>query len=217
MRCWVSWRKSPQSGVIVFTVTPDELTEYRPWLYKQAHALLSPGDPEVEDLVQEGYISMWKALGTYKPDSGSLPSWLTSKARFRMIEVVQRKNWSGQPSRQHGRNPATSPKLLSLDASTGDGITLADILPGNDTMESVMEAYHHGEIYDAISSLTPAQREYVYARFWNGLTTAEMKAEIFGYDPSALWNSQRNGARMKLAEKLSRIGGLWNTSLQRSW
>ena len=60
----------------------------------------------------------------------------------------------------------------------------------------------HGEIYDAIASLTPAQRKYVYARFWHGMTTAEMKAEVFGYDPSALWNSAKNGAKRKLAEQL---------------
>jgi RNA polymerase sigma factor (sigma-70 family) len=182
-----------------------DLAEYKPWLYRQAQTLLSPSSPDLDDLVQEGYISMWKALETYKPESGALPSWLTSKARFRMLEVVQRRNWSGQPSRRDGRNAVAVPKTLSLDAEMGDGITLADILPGNDTMDSVLEAYHHGEIYDAISSLTPAQKQYVFARFWQGMTSGEMKAEVFGYDPSALWNSPRNGAKLKLAGKLREI------------
>jgi hypothetical protein len=121
-----------------------------------------------------------------------------------MLEVVQKKNWSGQPSRRDGRNPVVSPVMLSLDVTRGDGITLADVLPDEtDVLDSVLLAYHHGQIYRAISELTPAQRQYVAARFWQGMTTREMKDEIFGYDPSALWNSPRNGAKIKLASKLN--------------
>ena len=181
----------------------DTLTGYKPWLYKTAQGLLSPQSQEVDDLVQEGYIAMWRAMKTFDPGNGALPAWLTSKARWRMTEVVTKGNWSGQPSRQHGRNSAATPAALSLDADRGDGIALADLLPGEEAItDSVLTAYHHGEIYDAIASLTPAQRKYVYARFWHGMTTAEMKAEVFGYDPSALWNSAKNGAKRKLAEQL---------------
>lgn len=185
----------------------DTLIKYKPFLYKQAQLLLSPGHPEVDDLVQEGYIAMWHALDTYDPSSGALPAWLTSKARWRMLEVVQKRSWSGQPSRRDGRNAvAVAAKVLSLDVSRGDGVSLADVLPGDEgVMEDVLAAYHHGEIYQAISELTPSQRKYVHARFWQGMTTNEMKAEIFGYDPSGLWNSAKNGARQKLADRLRMI------------
>ena len=178
---------------------------FRPWLYKTAQQLLPPSSPEIEDLVQEGYIAMWKALGTYKEESGALTAWLTVKARYRMLEVVTKGNWSGQPSRQHGRNPVQDLVPLSLDRDY-DGVSLADLLAGDDMMDSLLDAYHHGEIRAAISQLTPAQQKYVYARFWGGLTTAEMKDEIFGYDPSGLWNSKKNGAKQKLAMALAGIG-----------
>lgn len=182
----------------------DTLKGFRPWLYKTAYGLLSPGSPEIDDLVQEGYIAMWRAMDTFKADSGALTSWLTSKAKYRMLEVVHRRNWTGQPPRLHGSTPAKPPNMLSLDADRGDGVTLADILPADEeVMDAVLVAYHHGEIHKAISMLTPRQRKYVFARFWYRMTTAEMKNEIFGYDPSALWNSSRNGAKHKLAGKLS--------------
>jgi RNA polymerase sigma factor (sigma-70 family) len=184
----------------------DTIAAYRPWLYKTATGLLNPQHPELEDLVQEGRIAMWQALGTHDPDKGALPAWLTARARWRMTEAVTQRNWSGKPARRDGRHPVAFPAVLSLDASRGDGITLADLLPDDgDVLESVLNAYHHGEIYDAICSLAPKQREYVYARFWKQLTTSEMKAEIFGYDPSALWNSPKNGAKKKLAEKLAEM------------
>jgi RNA polymerase sigma factor (sigma-70 family) len=182
----------------------DVLTGFRPWLYKTAQQLLSPSSPDIEDLVQEGCIAMWQALKTHKESSGPLTAWLTLKARYRMLEVVTKKNWSGQPSRQHGRNPVQDLVPLSLDADHG-GVTLADLLPAQEVIEDILDAYHHGQIYQAVSSLSPAQREYVYARFWKCMTTAEMKAEIFGYDPSALWNSPKNGAKRKLADALAGI------------
>lgn len=181
------------------------LRGFRPWLYKTAQQLLSPSSPEIEDLVQEGYIAMWKALKTHKEEAGPLTAWLTTKARWRMLEVVKEKNWSGMPSRRHGRNPVQDVVPLSLDKDY-DGATLADLLLTPDIAESVMNAYHHGEIHEAIAELSPAQRKYVYARFWCGMTWGEMKTEVFGYDPSPLWTSKKNGARDKLAKTLAMIG-----------
>jgi len=186
----------------------DTLLCYKPWLYKTATGLLNPQSPDLDDLVQEGYVAMWRALGTYKPSSGALPAWLTSKARWRMVEVVQKGNFTGLPSRQHGRNAVTTQTVLSLDADRGNGITLADLLPAEDVLDAVLSAYHHGEIHSAIAELTPAQRKYVYARFWCGMTSREMKEEIFGYDPSGLWNSPKNGAKHKLTGTLSSMKGM---------
>lgn len=148
---------------------------------------------------------MWRALDSYNPQSGALPAWLTTKAKYRMTEVVTRGNWSGLPARRDGRNAIQNPVTLSLDAER-DGITLADVIPDDgNVLEEVLNAYHHGEIHQALSELTPAQRKYVHARFWLGMSAAEMKKEIFGYDPSGLWNSPKNGAKLKLKERLETL------------
>ena len=72
-------------------------------------------------------------------------------------------------------------------------------------MDSAIMAHHHGEIHCAVDELTPQQRKYVKARFWLDMNTTELRSEVFGYDPSSLWNSCRNGAKGKLANKLAHL------------
>ena len=48
------------------------LREYLGWLRKVAGNLIGFGHPDLQDLVQEGYIAMWRALKTYNPASGPL-------------------------------------------------------------------------------------------------------------------------------------------------
>lgn len=190
--------------------TDDEIIAgYHSWLYKTASGMTSnPSD--VDDLVQEGRVAMWLALDSYDPEKGSLPSWLTRKAKFRMIEVVTDGPLTGQPSRRHGRNPANEMKrdTLSLDLPRGDGgVNLADLISRDASQfDSAELAYHQEEIANAIMALPDAQRKYVTARFYEAMTGREMQdAGLFSYDPSALWTSQKNGARRKLAESLRHL------------
>jgi len=189
--------------------TDDEIINgYHSWLFKTASGMTSnPSD--VEDLVQEGRVAMWLALDSYDATKGSLPSWLTRKAKFRMIEVVTDGPLTGQPSRRHGRNPATEMKrdTLSLDLPRGDGVNLADLISRDvDQFDSAELAYHQEEITAAIMALPDAQRKYVTARFYEAMTGREMiEAGLFSYDPSALWTSAKNGARKKLAESLAHL------------
>ena len=189
--------------------TDDEIIAgYHGWLFKTASGMTSnPSD--VEDLVQEGRVAMWLALDSYNPEKGSLPAWITRKAKYRMIEIVTDGPLTGQPSRRHGRNPATEMNrdTLSLDLPRGDGVNLADLISRDvGQFDSAELAYHQGEIAAAIEALPDAQRKYVIARFYEAMTGREMQeAGLFTYDPSALWTSQKNGARMKLAEKLRHL------------
>jgi RNA polymerase sigma factor (sigma-70 family) len=177
-------------------VTDDEiLRDYLPWLRVVAGNLAGFDSPDLQDLVQEGYIAMWRALRTYDPASGKLDYWLKFKASNRMKTIAIRA----------AEHPEREP--LDLDQPrTTEGDTLADLLEGPDLIAAIDIAYHHGEIAAAIDRLTPQQRRYVIARFWLGLTGNEMVAlGVFSYDPSALWNSKRNGARWKLQEELKHL------------
>lgn len=192
------------------------LIRYESWLQKAARSIAGSSSPHLEDLVQEGRLALWHALSTYDPDRGKLPSWLVYKARYRMYEVLQGKPWTGQPPRFHGKQGIQEPAhVVSLDASprqTADGGAQeplsATVPPPRDTpddTESAELAYHDDELCAALARLTPQQQRYVTARFWEGMTTAEMKAEVFGYDPSALWNAKGNGAKRKLRESLAHL------------
>lgn len=192
--------------------------DYRSWLLNLAGRLLGGhAHPDRDDLVQEGYIAMWRALDSYSEDKGSLAGWLTFRARMRMLECLAQKQWTGKPARRDGRHKVEDPAYMdSLDRvvqtdsndSASHHRTLADLVAGVEHLDGVELAYHHGEILAALEDLTPAQRKYVEARFWKGMTESEIKAEVFGYDAGSLWRSQKNGAKLKLAETLAHLAGV---------
>ncbi len=171
------------------------LANYRGWLRKVAVGLI--GDHAlVEDLAQEGWVAMWRALPSYDPDRGALPGWLTDHAYWRMLKLAGSRAWLGRPKQNLGRGSLRDyTELPSSDSSVWELLAAADALDG------VLLAYHRGQILEAISQLTPSQRRYVYLRFWCGYKTPDL-TEAFGYDPSSLWHSSKNGARHKLRESL---------------
>ena len=62
------------------------LADYHRWLYRVARSL-TRDHFEVEDLVQEGRIAMWRALQMWDGDF-NLTAWLTLAAKRRMTKVV---------------------------------------------------------------------------------------------------------------------------------
>jgi RNA polymerase sigma factor (sigma-70 family) len=184
------------------------IAAYNGWLYQTAAHMLDASSPNLDDLVQEGRLAMWLALSSFDPAKGSLPSWLTRKAKFRMLEVVSGRRYTGAPKRLHGSQPVEKPYTVSLDAERGDGVSLKDSLTTGEPeeIERAGWAYHQAEIRAAIDALSPAQRKYVLSRFWDGSSGTEMQDDgLFGYDPSALWTSRKNGAREKLREALAHL------------
>jgi DNA-directed RNA polymerase specialized sigma24 family protein len=99
---------------------------------------------------------------------------------------------------------ATGVNEYSLDALLDSDLGFETLLAAADLIDSIQLAYHRGEIVQALDSLTPQQKRYVVLRFWCGYITGELKT-VFGYDPSGLWTSQVNGARMKLRAELSHL------------
>jgi RNA polymerase sigma factor (sigma-70 family) len=166
------------------------------------------GNPEyVQDLVQEGYIAMWRALKSYDASRGvSLPTHLMNHARWRIAEVRQRGDFTGKPSQAGKKHSAGTRKNADREVSTDllanhdspeDGV-LFDLAVYDD-LDSVYVAYHHGEIYDAINTLPERKRQKVYERFWLG-----------EYDPknSAWWYAKRIGVRDLLRPQLEHLSEL---------
>jgi RNA polymerase sigma factor (sigma-70 family) len=84
------------------------LPDYRRWLYREAYAMIPATSADLEDLVQEGAIALWRALGTYDPDKGSLPAWLTRTARRRMLDVRSGRARATGAERDHRAEHGTS-------------------------------------------------------------------------------------------------------------
>ena len=143
----------------------DVLKDYRRWLYKVAQGLAQDSHTQ-EDLVQEGWVYMWKALSTFDPTKGALPSWITKAALLRMTDVARRGKYTGKPSRV-GKKGTAEQFPQPADPTWG----WMDVVKAPDLIDSVMLAYHQGEIVEAINELSPEDREYVVRRFWKGETS----------------------------------------------
>lgn len=180
------------------------LANYDGWLHRRAYQL-SFNVEDREDVAQEGRIAMWKAIGTWDSDKGALPSWLTTHANYSMKECLSRRFWTGQAKRSPGSGrTAVQQETYSLDKLLESPDGVEHLLEAADMMDAALWAYHQGEIAEALDALSPAQRKYVVLRFWCGVQNGEMKL-VYGYDPSALWTSQKNGARLKLRTRLAHL------------
>lgn len=145
---------------------PDEidanetLRPYRGWLQKMASVYMNWNPDEWDDLAQEGYIEMWRALKTYDSSKGALPAWLTFKASLRMRSCAANLNWTGSPNRRQGRNKYKSVKPAYLTTEDLDLLTIQTLPDGLDL------AYHQGQIHEALDGLSPAVRSALFKRFW---------------------------------------------------
>lgn len=170
----------------------DQLSSYESWLHVRAHQMvpgtrLLPNGGDHDDLKQLGLIAMWKALESFDPAKGALPAWLTMKATGAMKDDLR-------PRAKH-----ISQSSLDLEDFTPEAL-----IEHPDLLENIICAYYAGEVAQAIDVLTPKQQEYVRLRFWKGYRTTQLKAH-FGYDPSGLWNSKKNGAKYKLQKALAHL------------
>lgn len=219
------------------------LPDYRRWLHHVANEMLPPTSAEHDDLVQEGYIAMWRALDSFDESKGALPSWLTRAARYRMLDVRRGRALTGAERdgavrttdvrgvesrrriREHlaehpaatgreiaralGMSEATvsvqrkrldvdgeAPALVSLDGLVEQG---GDVPGGDDTVDTIIEAYHDGAVAQALDLLTEQQRRYVVLRFWHGYGTTALARE-FGYDPRGVWKGAQARLRAALAD-----------------
>jgi len=184
------------------------LASYNRWLHSVAgyfHRTHFHSDHE--DLVQEGRIAMWKALATYDPSKGALPSWLTTAAKMRMKDCLRREGWTGTPARygHGGKVPDEGVTVMSL---MDDDAALTNMLEAADLLSAVEVAYHRGEILKAVSRLSSNQRRYVVCRFWLGYDpawrgTGISFAETIGVKrPDMLWSQKERGARDRLRHEL---------------
>lgn len=168
----------------------EQIARFDKWAHVVANSRLAPGHPDHDDLVQEARIGIWEALVKHDPALGALPSYVTRAAKWKMDDAIERRKWTGQETTRgvprHDRDRYTD----SLDALIDGG--LGDLLAAAEVLESVTLAYHYGEIQQALDSLEPVQREYVYLRFWMGLSGAEIEAKT-GVKPSTqLFRFKRN-------------------------
>ena len=125
-----------------------------------------------EDLLQEIYVSVWKAAAGFDAARSQPLTWLTSIARNRAIDSLRRQQ--------------TQPQILSFAATaSGDGDapderdfhdTVADDAAG--PMELLSQASEARALSKCMQVLNPQQRQCVALAFYDGLSHAEVAEQL---------------------------------------
>jgi RNA polymerase sigma factor (sigma-70 family) len=123
-----------------------------------------------EDLLQEVYVSVWKAAAGFDGARSQPLTWLTSIARNRAIDSLRRQ--AAQPQ---------------LDSATPGGADDTDDAPdrvaatpddGPGPLELLSRASDARELDQCLQHLTPPQRQSVALAFYDGLSHAEVAERL---------------------------------------
>jgi RNA polymerase sigma factor (sigma-70 family) len=122
-----------------------------------------------EDLLQEVYVSIWRAAGGFDATRSQPRTWLTSVARNRAIDSLRRKQ--------------TQPVLLSTTRDDEDGDEGGDALDqhagdGPGPVELLDRAGEARQLKRCMDGLSAVQRQSVALAFYDGLSHAEVAAHL---------------------------------------
>jgi DNA-directed RNA polymerase specialized sigma24 family protein len=134
-----------------------------------------------------------------RPDATS--QYVHASMSNRMSEVISRGAWTGsEAKRGHPIDPLRRP--AERDSIDDPDVTV--VISSGDWVEQVTNAYHDGEIAQALSSLTFTQRQHVVARIWYGLSEPEIAAiqDVSVSTVSRRWTQE---IRPQLVERLGHL------------
>ncbi len=122
---------------------------------------------QAEDLLQDIYVSVWKAASGFDAGRSQPLTWLTHIARNRAIDSLRRA----------GSQPRTQSLTRSDDDERPDPHeAIADDQPG--PLDLLGRASDRRELAECMQGLTPAQRQSVALAFFDGLSHAEVAAQL---------------------------------------
>lgn len=112
--------------------------------------------PAAEDAVQEAFLAIWRAPGSFDPARGSARSWLTAIVHHRAIDLVRRRR--------------SSTSLPDAEVAQPPELILPDVWP------EVAGRIDATAIRAALATLPQPQREAIGLAYWGGLTQSEIAA-----------------------------------------
>jgi RNA polymerase sigma-70 factor (ECF subfamily) len=161
------------------TALRELFTRHAPMLAARLRSVLPP--PDVEDVLQETFLAVWKGASSYRPEAKA-GAWLWGIARRQAALVLR------------GKGPATAPLPDLLLAGTAG-------LPGsatpNDFAQSLTTA---SELASAVGTLSPADREVWQLMYVEDRPVAEV-ARLTGV-PEGTVKSRAHRARRLLRAAL---------------
>jgi RNA polymerase sigma-70 factor, ECF subfamily len=109
---------------------------------------------EAEDVLHDVFLEAWKSAATYSEERGTVPAWLSLRARSRAID----------------RRRSPRARAVSLEASGHP--TAVD--PGLDPAR----IHDHERLARALSALSPEEQEVILLGYFEGLSSSEIAERI---------------------------------------
>lgn len=150
-------------------------------------------EEEARDLSQEVFVSVFRAIGTFRGDS-KLSTWL-----FRIVTNHCRNRQKYLGRRQHGKRQPYEETDEQAEMTGGDATVLGERPPRPD--REVEGRRLETAIQRAIAALDPEQRELVVLRDIQGLSYEEIQ-RVTGL-PEGTVKSRLHRARLALKEALA--------------
>lgn len=129
---------------------------------------IQPDRGVAEDLLQDVYISIWRAADSFDRARSQPLTWLTSIARHRAIDSLRRRKAEPQTVVLHPPDDdADAPDPL-------DGLAGTDAGP----LQLLLQAAEQRQIGHCLGELSPEQRQCVALAFYQGQSHAEVAAHL---------------------------------------
>jgi RNA polymerase sigma-70 factor (ECF subfamily) len=124
---------------------------------------------QAEDLLQEIYVSVWRAAGGFDAARSQPLTWLTHIARNRAIDSLRRARTQPQIDSPHREDDLDEGHPDALEQQPDDAPGPLDLLG---------LASQKRELSACIERLSPPQRQSVALAFFDGLSHAEVAAQL---------------------------------------
>ena len=112
---------------------------------------------DAEDVVQETFVSVWRASDTYRAERSGGRSWLISIVHHRSIDKL--------------RSRKSRPQPVALE----DGVDLPD---PSDVWHEVAQKLTGENVRDALRRLPPEQRETIELAYFKGYTHTQIASQM---------------------------------------
>ena len=126
--------------------------------YSVAWRMMGGERQAAEDLAQDAFLKVWRSAGGYRPERGSVRTWILSIVHNRGIDLLR-----SSASRRRTRDEAKAEAPRSQ--------------PGEDFAEA-WRNHRRGQVLEALRDLPHAQREVLALVHFSGLTHTEVSERL---------------------------------------
>ena len=111
--------------------------------------------------MQEAFLGLWRSPGAYRPDRGTVRSWLLGLTHHKAVDSVRRETAQQRRQEAHAAQRALDPP------------------PGDDPAAAAWDGIRAAQVRAALTELPEVQRHTVALAYFGGYTQPEI-AELTG-------------------------------------